>query len=230
MYDYDKDNTPDEAQLQQTQGSSWPLWALWVLTYALGYPVGGYLGATAAGQVLKLFPSEQRGLENGWATLASGLVWAAVLGFILSGFQALLLHYYLRDFDWRRWVFASVLGLTSAVGLVAATQGLVAEQASNMAYFTIYLSVLVGIAGGVFGWAQHLVLAVYLADENGWILATCLASAISTLLAMLWFLGRVGSSTYFDIDFFWLGGAIFLGTGLATGFVLRTLARSGQIA
>jgi hypothetical protein len=223
MYE-NKDNIQN---ISAPPGALWLVWLLWVLIYAAGYAAGAPIGAMAAGQVLRLFSATQQGLENSWAALASDLVWAATVGFILSGFQSLLLHYHLRGFDWRRWVFSSVVGLMSAVGLVAGLQKLLADQASTLLDFTFYLSILVGIAGGVLGWAQHLVLRDYLTDENGWIVATCIASAVSALVGMLWFVGR-REGAYLDVDFFWLGGAIFLGVGLATGFVLRGLLRKGQ--
>ncbi|HKP54594.1 MAG TPA: hypothetical protein VJ183_18305 [Chloroflexia bacterium] len=224
MYE-NKDNIQN---ISAPPGALWTVWLLWVLIYAAGYGAGALIGAMAAGQVLRLFPAAQQGLDNNWAVLASGLVWAATVGFVLSGFQSLLLHYHIPRFDWRRWVFASVLGLMGAVGLVAALQRLIADQANTFIYFTLYLSVLVAIAGGILGWAQHLALRDYLPDENRWIAANCIMAAVSTLLVMLWFAGRRGNGVYLDFDFFWLGGAIFLGIGLATGFVLYSLLRHPQ--
>lgn len=206
----------------------WLVWVLWVLTYILGYGMGGYIGATAAGQVLRFFPEGERGLNNTWAVLASGVVWALVLGFILSGFQALLLHYHIRGFDWRRWVFSSTLGLVGATALVAGLHGYVAEQAPTFLYYALYVTLLVGIGGGVWGWAQHLALGEYLHGESVWIIATSLAAAIGTLVAILLFASRRESIIYLDIDFFLLGGGVFITVGVATGLVLYWLLRKAQ--
>ena len=207
------------------QQGKWTFGLRWIVLNTAGWSLFILLGFAASwlvwelwerGGVRLLSNEEVRFLVSVTLTAAG---WGVIVGWIQRSVLALRL-----DLEGKRWVWATVAGLTLYILLIALTDWLASALSSSLASFYALYAITALVPPCALGIAQWLVLRDRVERSGWWIAATVIALWLPAVLLAVLPAGTIGGGVGFVLSYP-LGGLLY---GMLTLLVLHAGAQEAS--